>query len=69
MRFGPLSHRQPAVSDGPVHMISSLAGAFPDHTPKAGLQIRLFSKIIIFISQSKHMLWVLKRTVSMRLFF
>ena len=26
-------------------------------------------KIIIFISHPKHMLWVLKRTVSMRQFF
>ena len=29
----------------------------------------VLSKIIFFISQPKHMLWVLKRTVSMRRFF
>ena len=28
-----------------------------------------YQKIIFLISQPKHMLWVLKRTVSMRLFF
>ena len=34
-----------------------------------GLQIRKHMKIIFLISQLKHMLWVLKRTVSMRRFF
>ena len=34
-----------------------------DEPPKSGL------KVTIFISQSKHMLWVLKRTISMRRFF
>ena len=29
----------------------------------------VYWKIIFFISHPKHMLWVLKRTVSMRLFF
>ena len=29
----------------------------------------VYQKNIIFISQPKHMLWVLKRTVSMRQFF
>ena len=35
-----------------------------------GPQIRVFyQKIIFFFSQPKHMLWVIKRTVSLRLFF
>ena len=29
----------------------------------------VYQKIIVFISHPKHMLWVLKRTVSMRRFF
>ena len=35
-----------------------------------GIQLRVCNrKIMFFISQPKHMLWVLKRTVSMRQFF
>ena len=30
---------------------------------------RVYWKIIFFISHPKHMLWILKRTVSMRRFF
>ena len=36
----------------------------------SGLQIRVHTrKLFFFIPQPKHMLWVLKRTVSMRRFF
>ena len=40
--------------------------------PMAGLQApdkSVYWKIIFFISHPKHMLWVLKRTVSLRWFF
>ena len=37
------------------------------HLPTAGLKLRVCVNFPIF--QTKHMLWVLKRTVSMRRFF
>ena len=39
------------------------------HVPGLLIRVTVYWKTIFFVSHPKHMLWVLKRTVSMRQFF